>query len=65
MTQEATSKRTSLTGKSRIPTRPSWSHRIALAAVLVLSAFLNLFRITQEGYGNDYYAAGVKSMLTS
>ena len=38
---------------------------IALASVLVLSAFLNLFRITQEGYGNTYYAATVKNMLAS
>ena len=65
MTQEAIRKRTSFSGKARTPTTNSSWHRIALAAILVLSAFLNLFRITQEGYGNDYYAAGVKSMLTS
>ena len=34
--------------------------RLALAAVLVLSAFLNLFRLTSEGYGNTYYSAAVK-----
>jgi 4-amino-4-deoxy-L-arabinose transferase-like glycosyltransferase len=33
--------------------------------VLVLSAFLNLFRLTSEGYGNVYYAATVKNMLRS
>jgi 4-amino-4-deoxy-L-arabinose transferase-like glycosyltransferase len=38
---------------------------VALAAVLVLSAFLNLFRLSSEGYGNLYYAATVKNMLTS
>ncbi|MCA1715427.1 MAG: hypothetical protein LC781_00760, partial [Actinobacteria bacterium] len=64
MTQEATRKRTSFPGKARILTSSSW-HRIALAAVLMLSAFLNLFRITQEGYGNGYYAATVKNMLAS
>ena len=39
--------------------------RIALVAVLALSAFLNLFRLTSEGYGNLYYAATVKNMLAS
>jgi hypothetical protein len=64
MTQEATRNRTSFPDKARILTISSW-HRIALAAVLMLSAFLNLFRITQEGYGNTYYAATVKNMLAS
>src|SRR5919202_3604657 len=40
-------------------------HRFALAVVLILSAFLNLFRLTNEGYGILYYAAAVKNMLTS
>jgi len=40
-------------------------HRIALAGTLLLSVFLNFFRLTQEGFSNLYYAAGVKSMLTS
>jgi 4-amino-4-deoxy-L-arabinose transferase-like glycosyltransferase len=36
--------------------------RIALAAVLALSIFMNFFQLGQNGYGNLYYAAGVKSM---
>jgi 4-amino-4-deoxy-L-arabinose transferase-like glycosyltransferase len=40
-------------------------HRMALTAVLALSSFLNLSRLTSEGYGNIYYAATVKDMLTS
>ncbi len=40
-------------------------YRAALVAILALSAFLELFRITREGYSNLYYAATVKSMLTS
>src|ERR687885_1972862 len=40
-------------------------YRLALAVVLILSAFLNLFRLTNEGYGIPYYAAAVKNMLTS
>ena len=40
-------------------------HRLAVAGALLLSAFLNFFRLTHEGYANLYYAAGIKSMLTS
>lgn len=42
--------------------------QIALAAVLLLAAFLNLYRLNQvgvNGFGNIYYAAAVKTMLTS
>lgn len=38
-------------------------HKLALAAILLLAAFLNFYRITAEGYGNQYYAAAIKSML--
>src|SRR5215213_1859114 len=44
--------------------RVHW-HRVMLAAILTLSAFVNLFQLTNEGYGNTYYAATVKNMLTS
>ena len=50
---------------SRVPAKVSWWDHLALAAILALSAFLNLFRLTSEGYGNVYYAATVKNMLTS
>src|SRR3954453_22686748 len=39
--------------------------RLALSAILALSAFLNLLWLTSDGYGNIYYAATVKNMLTS
>jgi len=42
-------------------TRP-W-HLFALAGVLLLAVFLHFFNLQQEGYGNLYYAAAVKSML--
>ncbi|MBV9454217.1 MAG: glycosyltransferase family 39 protein [Rubrobacter sp.] len=42
----------------------SWQ-RLTLVAILLLSAFLNLFKLTEAGYGNSYYAAAVKDMLTS
>ena len=38
--------------------------RLTLSAILLLSAFLNIYRLEREGYGNTYYAAAVKSMLT-
>jgi 4-amino-4-deoxy-L-arabinose transferase-like glycosyltransferase len=40
-------------------------HHLALAGVLALSAVVNLHRISQNGYGNIFYSAGVKSMLRS
>src|ERR671926_263908 len=65
MTQELTRKSTTLSGGVRsLVSNPPW-HRLALAAILILSAFLNLFRLTSEGYGNTYYSAAVKNMLTS
>jgi 4-amino-4-deoxy-L-arabinose transferase-like glycosyltransferase len=42
----------------------SW-HQVALAGVLLLSAALNLYRLDRLGYGNQYYAAAVLSMLQS
>ncbi len=38
-------------------------HWAALLAILLLAAFLHFFRLEQEGYGNLYYAAAVKSQL--
>lgn len=39
--------------------------RLALAGVVLLSAILNLYNLGIEGYGNLYYASGVKSMTMS
>lgn len=39
--------------------------RTALAAILLLAATLRLWRLDQNGYGNEYYAAGVRSMTQS
>src|SRR6185503_19877402 len=36
-----------------------------LAVTLAVAAFLRLFDITAAGFGNQYYAATVKSMTTS
>ena len=45
--------------------QPRLWHRIALGVILLVSAFLNVFQLNQEGYANLYYAATVKSMLTN
>ncbi len=37
-------------------------HRIALLGIMLLSAFFNFWQLGQNGYGNLYYAAAVKSM---
>jgi 4-amino-4-deoxy-L-arabinose transferase-like glycosyltransferase len=36
--------------------------RLALGAILVLAAALRLWRLGDNGWGNEYYAAGVRSM---
>ncbi|MDP4144455.1 MAG: glycosyltransferase family 39 protein [Bacillota bacterium] len=38
---------------------------ISVALVLILSAILNFVNLSIEGYANEYYAAGVKSMTLS
>ncbi len=65
MIQELTQKRAALSGRARaLVSNPPW-HGLALAAILILSAFLNLYDLTGEGYSNNYYSAAVKNMLTS
>ncbi len=40
-------------------------HHLALAAALALAAVLDVHRLSQNGYGNIFYSAGVESMLRS
>src|SRR5919199_939878 len=62
---EPARRRNTFSGATRaLAARLSW-HWLALAAVLGLSAFLNLAWLPGEGYGIPYYAAAVKNMLTS
>ncbi len=52
----------------RAPALPPWHSLVgwlALVPVLVLSAVLNTEKLSQNGYANVFYAAGVKSMLGS
>jgi 4-amino-4-deoxy-L-arabinose transferase-like glycosyltransferase len=65
MTQELIQKRTKSPGGVRsLASDPPW-HGIALAVILLLSAFLSLYGLSGDGYANAYYAAAVKNMLTS
>ncbi|HEY7416356.1 MAG TPA: hypothetical protein VH593_14280, partial [Ktedonobacteraceae bacterium] len=41
------------------------SSRTTLGSILLLSIFMNFFLLGENGYGNFYYAAGVRSMLDS
>jgi len=49
----------------RAPSLPAVLGWAALAPVLALSAVLNTEKLSQNGYANVFYAAGVKSMLGS
>ena len=40
------------------------SMRFVLPAILILAAALRLWRLDQNGFGNEYYSAGVRSMST-
>ncbi len=65
MSQDLAQKSSVLSGGvCSLVSNPPW-HGLALAAVLVLSAFLNLYDLTDEGYSNNYYSAAVENMLTS
>ena len=37
-------------------------HILILFLIMLISLFFNLFNISQYGYGNEYYAAAIKSM---
>ena len=41
------------------------ARHLALGAVLALSAVLNTYRLSRNGWSNAFYSAGVKSMLQS
>ena len=46
--------------------RNGWwgAERLTLLGILALAAALRLWRLGEHGYGNLYYAAGVRSMMT-
>jgi 4-amino-4-deoxy-L-arabinose transferase-like glycosyltransferase len=46
-------------------TASRWWARLGLAAVVLVAAGLRLWGLDENGYGNQYYAAGVRSQLSS
>src|SRR5579863_11795 len=42
---------------------PRICRRLALGGVMLISVFMNFYQLGQNGFGNLYYAAGVRSML--
>src|SRR5882672_3939166 len=50
---------------ARLPSKTSMRVRALQAAILVLAAGLRLWRLDQNDFGNEYYAAAVRSMASS
>ncbi len=48
-----------------LPRRAPLGHYLVLAAIVLLVIIFHFARLTEEGYANLYYAATVRSMLTS
>ena len=40
-------------------------HRLALGGVMLISIFMNFYQLGQNGFGNLYYTAAIRSMLDS
>src|SRR5437016_14223222 len=49
--------------EQKIPAGSSLWHRLALGGIMLISIFMNFFQLGQNGFGNLYYAAGIRSML--
>ena len=49
----------------RKPQKTRLEHILVLGFILLFAALLNFYRLDSEGFGNLYYAAGVKSMLSN
>jgi 4-amino-4-deoxy-L-arabinose transferase-like glycosyltransferase len=45
------------------PNRSTLWHWLALSAIMLISVFMNFFQLGQNGFGNLYYASGIRSML--
>jgi 4-amino-4-deoxy-L-arabinose transferase-like glycosyltransferase len=47
------------------PALPAFWHWLALGGVMIVSLFMNFYQLGQNGFGNLYYAAAIRSMLDS
>jgi len=52
-------------GDRQISTPRKLWHSFALAGVMLVSLFMNFYQLGQNGFGNLYYAAGIRSMMDS
>ena len=48
--------------RGKQPTSTPFQHQLALAAIMLASLFMNFYQLGQHGFGNLFYAAGVRSM---
>jgi 4-amino-4-deoxy-L-arabinose transferase-like glycosyltransferase len=44
--------------------KPLWQY-LTLGIIILISLFMNFYQLGKTGYGNDFYAASVRSMLDS
>ena len=63
MSAAATSRTLARAARVRVISIPR--HRLAMGAILLLSLALGLLQLDREGWANEYYAATVRTMLTS
>src|SRR6266567_521064 len=49
-------------GVSLLPPEQLRWPKFALGAIMLLAMFMDFYQLGQNGYGNQYYAAGVRSM---
>src|SRR5437763_12731061 len=49
--------------EQKAPAESSLWHRLALGGIMLISIFMNFFQLGQNGFGNQYYAAGIRSMM--
>src|SRR5437667_1084783 len=49
--------------EQKAPAGSSLWHRLALGGIMLISIFMNFIQLGQNGFGNLYYAAGIRSML--
>jgi 4-amino-4-deoxy-L-arabinose transferase-like glycosyltransferase len=47
----------------KAPAPSSLWQRLALGGIMLISIFMNFYQLGTNGFGNSYYAAGVRSML--
>ena len=60
--------RENLPEQPAVPNKNGWpphGPRLALAGVMLVSIFMNFYQLGQNGFGNLYYAAAIRSMLDS